>query len=91
MYGLELVKAEPDQIKRGTIYVTLGRMADKGYVESREVPANLDDALPYRLFHITTYGTHVLNDFQPEPKRESFWLDPWLWVRAIIRFLVAGP
>ncbi|RUW80448.1 PadR family transcriptional regulator [Mesorhizobium sp. M2A.F.Ca.ET.067.02.1.1] len=35
MYGLELVK-ESNMLKRGTVYVTLERMSDKGYVRSRE-------------------------------------------------------
>jgi len=35
MYGLQMVDASKE-LKRGTIYVTLMRMADKGYVESRE-------------------------------------------------------
>ena len=34
LYGLELVAASKGQLKRGTVYVTLGRMEDKGYVES---------------------------------------------------------
>ena len=37
MYGLEMIRAS-DELKRGTVYVTLGRMAEKGYVES-----NLED------------------------------------------------
>jgi PadR family transcriptional regulator, regulatory protein PadR len=36
MYGLEMVKAS-DRLKRGTIYVTLNRMEEKGLVKSRVV------------------------------------------------------
>jgi PadR family transcriptional regulator len=32
MYGLQLVKASDGALKRGSVYVTLGRMADKGLV-----------------------------------------------------------
>lgn len=42
MYGLELVGASDGRLKRGTVYVTLGRMEAKGLVASREgarVPA----------------------------------------------------
>ncbi len=61
MYGLALVNAAPDQIKRGTVYVTLGRMADKGYVESRQVPGDEGSGgLPRRLFKATGYGARVL-------------------------------
>ncbi len=30
MYGLELVKEGEGELKRGTVYVTLGRMTDRG-------------------------------------------------------------
>lgn len=33
-YGLELVKASRGRLKRGGIYVTLGRMEEKGFVRS---------------------------------------------------------
>ena len=36
MFGLEMVESSEGELKRGTIYVTLQRMAEKGYVESRE-------------------------------------------------------
>ena len=65
MYGLELVNAAPDKIKRGTVYVTLGRMADKGYVESRQVPGDEGTGgLPRRLFQATGYGARVLNAWE---------------------------
>ena len=38
MFGLQLVDAMPDQLARGTIYVTLQRMASKGFVSSRAAP-----------------------------------------------------
>jgi len=34
-YGLELVEASRGKLKRGGIYVTLGRMEEKGLVSSR--------------------------------------------------------
>ena len=33
-YGLELVQASRGRLKRGSVYVTLGRMEAKGYVTS---------------------------------------------------------
>ena len=33
-YGLELVQASRGRLKRGSVYVTLGRMEEKGYVTS---------------------------------------------------------
>jgi DNA-binding PadR family transcriptional regulator len=35
-YGLELVKVSGGSLKRGTVYVLLDRMEDKGLIESRE-------------------------------------------------------
>lgn len=60
MYGLELVKNSGGRIKRGTVYVTLSRMADKGYVESRqEEPQQGAIGLPRRLYKTTGYGQKV--------------------------------
>jgi DNA-binding PadR family transcriptional regulator len=60
MYGLELVAAS-DVLKRGSVYVTLGRMADKGFVESRAVKSPHDPGLPRRLFAPTALGMRVFN------------------------------
>ncbi|HEX6064198.1 MAG TPA: PadR family transcriptional regulator [Longimicrobiales bacterium] len=38
MFGLQLVETMPDQLTRGTVYVTLQRMAVKGFVSSRAAP-----------------------------------------------------
>ena len=60
-YGLQLVAASRGRLKRGTIYVTLGRMETKGYVKSRTEDAP-DGAggLPRRLYHATPHGLRVL-------------------------------
>lgn len=36
MYGLELVKKADGKLKRGTLYTTLSRMEDKGFVKSEK-------------------------------------------------------
>lgn len=60
-YGLELVAASKGKLKRGTVYVTLGRMEHKGLITSR-----LDDAprplggMPRRLYSPTAAGKRVL-------------------------------
>jgi DNA-binding PadR family transcriptional regulator len=60
MYGLQLVAASRRKLKRGTVYVTLGRMEEKGYIVSRaaETPAN--GGLPRRLYRATPLGRRVL-------------------------------
>jgi DNA-binding PadR family transcriptional regulator len=64
MYGLELVGESNGELKRGTVYVTLGRMADKGYVESRQVPQEDGSGMPKRLFQATGYGVRVLSAWE---------------------------
>ena len=61
LYGLQLVAESHGRLKRGTVYVTLGRMHDKGYVTSRAEDAP-DGAggLPRRLYEITPQGARVL-------------------------------
>ena len=77
LYGLQLVDASKGRLKRGTVYVTLGRMEDKGYVSSHAEDAP-DGAggLPRRLYKATPYGLRVLKAWatllqhlSPEPAR----------------------
>jgi DNA-binding PadR family transcriptional regulator len=61
MFGLQLVEESKGALKRGTVYVTLGRMQDKGYVESwTETPSPGAIGLPRRLYRPTGYGLRVL-------------------------------
>jgi PadR family transcriptional regulator PadR len=61
-YGLQLVTASRGRLKRGTVYVTLGRMEDKGYITS-----TLDDpppgagGLPRRIYEPTPLGRRMLS------------------------------
>jgi DNA-binding PadR family transcriptional regulator len=49
-YGLELVEASGGRLKRGGIYVTLGRMEDKGLVTSSTADGGR------RLYRVTALG-----------------------------------
>ena len=61
MYGLQLVAASRRRLKRGTVYVTLGRMEEKGYILSRLEPAPPDaGGLPRRVYGPTAFGRRVL-------------------------------
>lgn len=64
MYGLEMVKAAPRKLKRGTVYVTLGRMREKGFVESRSVRKPQMAGLPRQVFRTTGHGASVLRAWQ---------------------------
>ncbi|MEZ5292609.1 MAG: PadR family transcriptional regulator [Vicinamibacterales bacterium] len=61
LFGLALVETSAGRLKRGTVYVTLGRMEEKGYLDSRQEP-RLPGAtgLPRRLYTPTGHGRRVL-------------------------------
>ena len=62
MYGLQLVAASKRRLKRGTVYVTLGRMEEKGYIASRlEDPPPEAGGLPRRMYQATALGRRVLS------------------------------
>lgn len=53
-YGLQLVQASGGRLKRGGIYVTLGRMEEKGLVSS----TRQDDAR--RIYELTGLGHRAI-------------------------------
>ncbi len=62
LFGLELVDRSGGALKRGTVYVTLQRMQEKGYVTSRAEPPHPGAiGLPRRLYRPTAYGLRVLD------------------------------
>jgi len=61
MYGLQLVTESKGALKRGSVYVTLGRMEEKGFVESRPEEASDHSGLPRRLYRATGLGTRVFD------------------------------
>jgi PadR family transcriptional regulator, regulatory protein PadR len=70
LYGLQLVAASRGRLRRGTVYVTLGRMEDKGYIAS-----TLDDpppgagGLPRRIYQPTPLGRRMLSTFSSGAKQ----------------------
>jgi hypothetical protein len=61
MYGLELVADSGGQLKRGTVYVLLGRMQQKGYIEAEAEKFSDDSGLvPRRMYRATALGLRVL-------------------------------
>jgi PadR family transcriptional regulator len=59
LYGLELVEAAGGALKRGTVYVTLNRMEEKGYVTSRLDESAGLPGLPRRLYKPTAFGQRL--------------------------------
>ena len=65
MYGLQLVAASRRRLKRGTVYVTLGRMEEKGFITSRLEDAPPESGgLPRRIYEPTPFGRRVLDAYE---------------------------
>jgi PadR family transcriptional regulator PadR len=58
MYGLELVKSS-SELKRGTVYVILARMSEKGFVGSRLEESPTREGPPRRKYTITGLGVRA--------------------------------
>jgi DNA-binding PadR family transcriptional regulator len=58
-YGLDLVAASRGRLKRGSVYVTLGRMEEKGLVRSR-LEERPGEGPPRRLYEPTPLGLRAL-------------------------------
>lgn len=77
MFGLEMVEASEGELKRGTIYVTLQRMGDKGYIESREEPRTMPEiGIPRRKYWATGLGERV---YQTNLKAREFFNSDLAW------------
>jgi DNA-binding PadR family transcriptional regulator len=61
LFGLQLVALSKGALKRGTVYVTLGRMEEKGYLTSEQeaLPAGAI-GLSRRIYRPTPLGQRVL-------------------------------
>jgi len=61
MYGLQLVEASGRKLARGGIYVTLGRMVDKGYLKTEKEVKEADyPGLPRPIYKLTGLGRKAL-------------------------------
>ena len=65
LFGLQMVELSDGRLKRGTVYVTLGRMVEKGYLESRQEPLPEGAiGLPRRLYRPTGLAMRILTAWQ---------------------------
>ncbi|MBL4644310.1 MAG: helix-turn-helix transcriptional regulator [Candidatus Pacebacteria bacterium] len=62
MYGLEMVKEQPFQLRHSSIYVLLTRMVARGYLHARDetVEERLAPGPKKRLYEATEYGEAML-------------------------------
>ncbi len=61
LYGLELVAASDGALKRGSVYVVLSRMQDKGYVRARRAERPAMGGLPRPRYEVTALGARALS------------------------------
>ena len=74
-YGLDLVERSKGQLRRGTVYVTLNRMEDKGLVESWTEPAKEgQQGPPRRRYRATGEGKAALNVWTIAMRQTTPWL-----------------
>lgn len=60
-FGLELVRRSGGALKRGTVYVTLGRLEARGFVASEQDAAPPGAiGLPRRIYRVTGAGERAL-------------------------------
>ena len=65
IYGWELMEASDGKLKRGTIYVILNRMEDKGFIESRkEIRREGARGLPRRMYKLTGLGQRTISAWE---------------------------
>jgi DNA-binding PadR family transcriptional regulator len=60
MYGLEIVNASDGQLGRASIYVTLSRMEDKGFIKSYTPLSDDHPGLPRPQYKIQALGQRAL-------------------------------
>lgn len=77
MFGLDMVKASGGLLKRGTIYVTLHRMEEKGLIESRqELRSEPEIGIPRRLYRFTGLGGRAFRAYRQSHQQFSSSLVP---------------
>lgn len=61
MYGLAIVDASKGAVKRGSVYVLLGRLQTKGFVKASQTKGAPDHpGLPRPIYRLTADGMRVL-------------------------------
>lgn len=60
LYGLELCARSDGALKRGTVYVTLGRMVDKGLLSARKHREPRHAGMPRPRYRPTALGLRLL-------------------------------
>src|SRR5690349_4682469 len=65
LFGLEMVESSNGELKRGTVYVTLQRMQEKGLIDSKLEPRTTPEiGIPRRLYWPTGIGQRSFAAYQ---------------------------
>ncbi len=64
LYGLELVRLSNGKLKRGTIYVVLGRLEKRGLLKSKVARSTNHPGIPRPVYTITDAGERMLKAWQ---------------------------
>jgi DNA-binding PadR family transcriptional regulator len=64
LYGLEFVKRSDGKLKRGSIYVLLSRLEDKGYVKVKSIAPAERGGMPRRQYRLDGAGQKVLREYE---------------------------
>ena len=64
MYGMQMIEKSGGKLKKGSIYVLLGRLEEKGYVRARTETVE-GSAIPRRLYRPTGHGMKVFEAHRP--------------------------
>jgi DNA-binding PadR family transcriptional regulator len=65
LFGLEMVEGSNGALKRGTIYVTLQRMQEKGFIDSKPEPRVAPEiGIARRMYWATGMGERVFAAYQ---------------------------
>lgn len=56
MFGLDMVRKSEGSLKRGTVYVTLQRMEEKGLVSSEREEISTESVIPRKFYKATRAG-----------------------------------
>jgi DNA-binding PadR family transcriptional regulator len=77
LYGLQLVQHSSGELRRGTVYVTLERMQQKGFVESRQEEKQPGiSGIPRRIYCATWYGIRVFQAWEKLQGLSVFRMSP---------------
>lgn len=63
MYGLELVDRSGGKLKKGSVYVLLSRLEEKGFVDGKKEDP-MEVAVPRKLYRITAPGRKVVRAWE---------------------------